>query len=150
MTTVVKTTFFSLGIGFITEVINVWLNSSFLHIFLEANLVTILIALLAINAATMGIVLTKVMDIVEKNNGFGISCFSKTKTQMLISIKEQIVIIVLAIALLILKNSPIILNIENSELLLNSSITACFIYSLSILYDTAKGILVIINYSDEE
>lgn len=98
----------------------------------------------------MGIVLTKVMDIVEKNNGFGISCFSKTKTQMLISIKEQIVIIVLAIALLILKNSPIILNIENSELLLNSSITACFIYSLSILYDTAKGILVIINYSDEE
>ncbi|HDX8376963.1 hypothetical protein [Aeromonas enteropelogenes] len=150
MTTVVKTTFFSLGIGFITEVINVWLNSSFLHKFLEANLVTILIALLAINAATMGIVLTKVMDIVEKNNGFGISCFSKTKTQMLISIKEQIVIIVLAIALLILKNSPIVLNIENSELLLNSSITACFIYSLSILYDTAKGILVIINYSDEE
>lgn len=150
MTTVVKTTFFSLGIGFITEVINVWLNSSFLHKFLEANLVTILIALLAINAATMGIVLTKVMDIVEKNNSFGISCFSKTKTQMLISIKEQIVIIVLAIALLILKNSPIVLNIENSELLLNSSITACFIYSLSILYDTAKGILVIINYSDEE
>lgn len=148
MTTVVKTTFFSLGIGFITEVINVWLNSSFLHKFLEANLVTILIALLAINAATMGIVLTKVMDMVEKNNGFGISCFSKTKTQMLISIKEQIVIIVLAIALLILKNSPIVLNIENSELLLNSSITACFIYSLSILYDTAKGILVIINYSD--
>ncbi|MGE6122086.1 hypothetical protein ACPCT8_17620 [Aeromonas media] len=86
----------------------------------------------------------------EKNNGFGISCFSKTKTQMLISIKEQIVIIVLAIALLILKNSPIVLNIENSELLLNSSITACFIYSLSILYDTATGILVIINYSDEE
>ncbi|MDX7800497.1 hypothetical protein SJS42_17845 [Aeromonas caviae] len=150
MTTVVKTTFFSLGIGFITEVINVWLNSSFLHKFLEANLVTILIALLAINAATMGIVLTKVMDIVEKNNGFGISCFSKTRTQMLISIKEQIVIIVLAIALLILKNSPIVLNIENSELLLNSSITACFIYSLSILYDTATGILVIINYSDEE
>ena len=150
MTTVVKTTFFSLGIGFITEVINVWLNSSFLHKFLEANLVTILIALLAINAATMGIVLTKVMDIVEKNNGVGISCFSKTKTQMLISIKEQIVIIVLAIALLILKNSPIVLNIENSELLLNSSITACFIYSLSILYDTAKGILVIINYSDEK
>lgn len=150
MTTVVKTTFFSLGVGFITEVINVWLNSSFLHKFLEANLVTILIALLAINAATMGIVLTKVMDIVEKNNGFGISCFSKTKTQMLISIKEQIVIIVLAIALLILKNSPIVLNIKNSELLLNSSITACFIYSLSILYDTAKGILVIINYSDEK
>ncbi|HHQ4684615.1 TPA: hypothetical protein ACSP21_003012 [Aeromonas veronii] len=149
MTTVVKTTFFSLGIGFITEVINVWLNSSFLHKFLEANLVTILIALLAINAATMGIVLTKVMDIVEKNNGVGISCFSKTKNQMLISIKEQIVIIVLAIALLILKNSPIVLNIENSELLLNSSITACFIYSLSILYDTAKGILVIINYSDD-
>lgn len=149
MTTVVKTTFFSLGIGFITEVINVWLNSSFLHKFLEANLVTILIALLAINAATMGIVLTKVMDIVEKNNGVGISCFSKTKTQMLISIKEQIVIIVLAIALLILKNSPIVLNIENSELLLNSSITACFIYSLSILYDTAKGILVIINFSDD-
>lgn len=66
MTTVVKTTFFSLGIGFTTEVINVWLESSFLHKFLEANLVTILVALLAINAATMGIVLTKVMDIVEK------------------------------------------------------------------------------------
>ena len=150
MTTVVRTTFFSLGIGFFIEVVNIWLESPFLHKFLENNLVTILVALLAINAATMGIVLTKVMDIVDKNNGQGIDCFSSTKAQMLLSIKEQIIIIILSIGLLILTSSPIMKDIKNAELLLNSTITACFIYSLSILYDTAKGILIIVNFSNEK
>ncbi|MGY3871238.1 hypothetical protein ACW5W4_17180 [Aeromonas crassostreae] len=150
MTTVVKTTFFSLGIGFSIEVVNLWLESSFLHKFLENNLVTILVALLAINAATMGIVLTKVMDIVDKNNGDGIHCFSSTKSQMLLSVKEQIIIIILSIALLILTSSPVVQEIKNAELLLNSAITACFIYSLSILYDTAKGILIIVNFNNEK
>ncbi len=47
---VVKTTFIALGVGFLAELVNSWLGSEFLHKFLAQNLVTILIALLAINA----------------------------------------------------------------------------------------------------
>ncbi|MCG6480726.1 hypothetical protein K6U43_13975, partial [Vibrio parahaemolyticus] len=62
---VVKTTFIALGVGFLAELANSWLGSEFLHKFLAQNLVTILIALLAINATTMGIVLTKIREMVD-------------------------------------------------------------------------------------
>ena len=52
---VMTTSFTSLAIGFIVELLNIWLGSSFLYGFFSANLITILVALLAVNAATMGI-----------------------------------------------------------------------------------------------
>ncbi|MDO6611556.1 hypothetical protein Q4601_04900 [Shewanella sp. 1_MG-2023] len=141
---VIKTALIALGIGFIAELINSWFGSEFLHKFLTQNLVTILIALLAINATTMGIVLTKVRDMIDSSGG--VACFKNTREQMLLSIKEQIALIVIAVVLFSIKDSYRIYAIENATLLLNVLSISVFTYSLLVLYDTAKSVLIIIDF----
>lgn len=141
---VLKTSFISLGIGFVVEIINGWLSSQYLSKFFEANLITILVALLAINATTMGIVLTKIRDLIDKNGGA--EFFLKTRAQMLLSVKEQIGLIVIATSLLSIKSGTSISGVENMPLLLNSIVTSTFGYALFVLYDTAKSVLIIVDY----
>lgn len=141
-----KSIFISIGIGFIVEILNSWLSTPFLHKFLESNLITLLVALLAINGATMGIVLTKIRDLIDKDGGA--DCFKSTRRQMLLSIKEQIGLIIFATILLSLKSSPQLSSLDNLELLMNSCIIATFVYALNILYDVTKGVLIIVDYEN--
>lgn len=139
-----KTAFISLGVGFLVELLRSWLSSSFLQNFFEGNLVTILVALLAINAATMGIVLTKIRDLIDKRGGA--QFFESTKKNMLLSVKEQISLIVLATIVLSVNSSPLIANVQNLSLFLDSIVTGIFVYALLVLYDTAKGVLIIVDF----
>jgi hypothetical protein len=141
---VLKTALISLGVGFLTEIINGWLSTQFLTKFFEANLITILVALLAINAATMGIVLTKIRDLIDKNGGS--EFFQKTRAQMLLAVKEQIGLIVFATVLLTIKSGAPVAEISNLPFLLNSIVTGVFVYALIVLYDTAKSVLIIVDY----
>jgi hypothetical protein len=140
-----KTALISLSIGFLAELFNVWLATDFLQRFFEINLITILVALLAVNAATMGIVLTKIRDLIDKNSGS--EFFQKTRTNMLLSVKEQIGLIILATLVLSVKTSPIVAGVENLPLLLNAIVTGIFAYALLVLYDTAKGVLIIVDFN---
>lgn len=142
---ILKTIFMSLGLGFLFEVLNRWLGTTFLYEFLNNNLVTILVALLAINATTMGIVLTKVRELIDKA-GDGTDCFKNTKSQMLLSIKEQIALIIISIALLSFKNSAVLSSINDIDIVINSLLIGVFVYALIILYDTAKGVMLIVDY----
>lgn len=142
---VLKTSLLSLGVGFIVELSTIWLNTPFLHEFLSTNLVTLLVALLAINGATMGIVLTKIRDLIDTNKG-GASFFDNTRQQMLLSIKEQIALIIIAITLLSFKSSPEVLKVENLSLLINVCCIGVFVYAITILYDTTNSVLVIIDF----
>jgi|SRR5690554_3296880 len=139
-----KTAFISLGVGFLVELLSSWLSSSFLQKFFESNLVTILVALLAINAATMGIVLTKIRELIDKRGGA--QFFESTKKNMLLSVKEQIGLIVLATTVLSVNSSPLVANVQNLSLFLDSLITGIFVYALLVLYDTAKGVLIIVDF----
>ena len=141
---VLKTSLISLGVGFLTEIINGWLSTQFLSKFFEANLITILVALLAINAATMGIVLTKIRDLIDKSGGA--EFFKKSRAQMLLAVNEQVGLIVFATVLLTIKSGAPISAITNLPFLLNSIVTAVFVYALIILYDTAKSVLIIVDY----
>lgn len=136
--------FLSLGIGFLIELICNWLKTDYLHTFFTQNLITLLVALLAINATTMGIVLTKIRDFIDKNGGS--ECFKDTRQQMMLSVKEQIGLIVFGTFLLTISKSPSICIAENLCLLINSSLNAIFVYSLLVLFDTAKGVLIIIDF----
>ncbi len=141
---VLRTAFLALGVGFMVELCSIWLSCKYLPTFFDANLITILVALLAINTATMGIVLTKIRDLSDRSDSENM--FLKTRAQMLLSIKEQISLVIIAMILLSIKSSPIFSAIQNMPLLLNSLITAVFVYSLFVLYDTAKGVLIIIDF----
>ena len=144
ITQILKTSLMSLAVGFLLEITSNWLESGYLSLFFKNNLITLLVALLAINATTMGIVLTKIRDLIEKHGGA--EFFANSRKQMILSVKEQIGLIVVATILLTIKSSPLIKDIANLPLLLNSLIAGIFVYSLVVLYDTAKGVLIIIDF----
>lgn len=136
--------FASIGVGFIAQLIQEALQTIYLTKFLEGNLINILVALLAVNSATMGIVLTKMRDLLDSkgmNEGF-----VNTKNQMLLSIKEQVTLIALSIIFLTLASSPLINQFAHVLLFLNCATVGIFVFSIFILYDTAKSVLIIIDY----
>lgn len=144
---IAKTSLLSLGAGFLCQLAQYWLASQYFNDFLRANLINILIALLAVNSATMGIVLTKIRELIEKH-GHG-DVFQQTREQFLLSVKEQVALIGVAIVLLTVSQSKYLMDIPNIGMFFGSAIAAVFVYSMTILYDTAKGVLIIIDYKVE-
>lgn len=142
---VLATSFISIGIGYLCQVVQTATQSQYLNEFLEKNLISLLIALLAINSATMGIVLTKVRELIDRNGG-GADFFDSTRRQMLLSIKEQVFLIIIAAALLTLAGSQPIASTPEFKEYISTAICAIFAYSLWNLYDTAKSVLIIIDY----
>lgn len=122
------------------------IDSNFLVAFLSDNLVTLLIALLAINTTTGSVVMTKLREVIERHGGN----FSSTLGQLKLSILEQLIYIILAIFLLILLGSkPITESSQYIKPWLESGLIAVFIASLHNLYDTANSIFVILSWEGE-
>jgi hypothetical protein len=132
----------ALGISFLGEVFVYAIHSTYLPLFLRANIVNLQIALLAVNTATLGIVLTKIKDVTSK--GVSVSAFSETRSQMLLSIKEQVALIVASLFLLSLSSSIQITTVVPS-FVFDTLLLACFTYSIMVLYDTAISVLVILD-----
>lgn len=142
---VLTTSLLSLGAAYVCQFIQSLGESQYLNEFLKGNLITLLVALLAINSATMGIVLTKIRDLIDKN-GTGSDSFQATKKEMLLSIKEQIALIVSAVFLLTIGGSSFISNSSEIQTGYWVLITGVFIYAMIVLYDTAKSVIIIIDY----
>jgi hypothetical protein len=142
-----KTNSFYILIGLIVHFFCKWIESSYLMDFLDENLITILIALLAINTTTSSIVMTKLQEIIKRHK-----CdFKDTLTQLKISIIEQLIFIASALTALILINSQPILEYHHFiRPSLESFIIAVFIASIHNLYDTASSIFVIIDWEYSE
>ncbi|WP_339899641.1 hypothetical protein [uncultured Gilvimarinus sp.] len=122
-----------------------YLGSDYLILFLDKNLITILIALLAINTTTGSVVMTKLREITDKN---GVN-FSETIKNLKLSIFEQVFLIVIALVLLVLVHSPIFMALFTySKSLVEILLIAVFIASLYNLYDTANSIFIILNNED--
>lgn len=118
------------------------IGSSYVYEFLKENIVSLQIGLLAINTATLGVVLTKLRDLVDK--GVPLSKFSSTRAEMLLSIKEQVALIASAIVILSLEGAKA-LPFAVPEGLLRVLLITCFVYSLQILYDTAKSVFIVLG-----
>lgn len=134
----------SIGAGYLLAELQSFLGTTYLTSFLKQNLITLLVALIAINSATLSIVLTKVRELLDKSGQQG--AFADTKKQMILSVNEQVVLIIVAMLLLIVQDSDFIkLHVEYVTFL-NVLIIGCFIYALRILHDTAKSVFVILDY----
>jgi hypothetical protein len=134
-------------LGVLTRFLCSLIESDFLVPFLSNNLITLLIALLAINTTTGSVVMTKLREIIERHGGD----FSATLGQLKLSIVEQLVFIVLAILFLVLLGSkPIITSNLYVKPLLESGLIAVFIASIHNLYDTANSIFVILGWEGEQ
>lgn len=95
----------------------------------------------------MGIVLTKIRELIEKH-GHG-EAFQETRGQFLLSVREQVGLIVIAILLLTIAQSKYVAAIPNINLFFGSAIAGVFVYSMTILYDIAKGVLIIIDFNPD-
>jgi len=140
---ILRSTFIALGVACAFQFIFVQIQSSFVFEFLKSNITNLQVALLAVNAATLGIVLTKIRELIDK---IGKSeAFEATRKEMMMSIKEQVALIGISLFLLALasaKTPPVYFSDDVFQTLLLAS----FVYSLLILYDTAKSIFVILDY----
>jgi len=142
-----STGFLALGVGFICQLTQDWLGSQYFNEFLKDNLINLLVALLAVNTATMGIVLTKIRDLVDSHGHS--EAFKQTRQQMLLSIKEQIGLIALAVVFLTVAQSKYLVGITNIAMFFNSLVAGIFVYSMMVLYDTAKSVLIIVDFDAE-
>src|SRR5690625_6668560 len=119
-----------LGAGFLAQIAQRALQTEFLNNLLQNDLIQLQIALLAINSATLGVVLTKIRDLIEQKN-VDSSYFREVRKQMLLSIREQITLIAMAIVTLTMWSSSSLTWSSDSNLMLGSITCAIFIYSLS-------------------
>lgn len=133
-------------LGLATGIVSRLLKSTYLSTFLEANLIVLLIALLAINTTTMGVVMTKLREL--SNSA---ASFRRTADAMRWSMGEQVALIVLAILFLLAKKSGVILeHVPYADFASEVLLLSIFFYSIQILYDTACSVFDIMNFEGKE
>ncbi|MCT8335814.1 hypothetical protein NUH30_19160 [Leptospira sp. 85282-16] len=127
-------------LGYLIEKINIYLKSDFLLNYLTNNLISIEIALLAINISSSGIILSRLKEIAPEDS------FSETIKEIKITIFEQIILIGLTLISFILldtKENEFVSVLRDWLLFL---INGIFAYFLFILFDISKSIFILIDF----
>lgn len=138
---VIKNISFFLILGLIISFIAKFFESDFLFQYLKDNIIGLLITLLAINTATTGLIASKMQDLLVNYPTFD---FSNTIKEMKLSLLEQIILIGISILSLILQSSQKITFIYK-EFIFNIILVSVLIYAINVLWDTGKGVFVIIE-----
>ena len=131
-------------IGLAANAIFVLADSDYLARFLESNLLLLLIALMAINATTTGVILTRMRQIVDDDSKVD---FTKTRKSLKSATREQFALIVAGGVLLAAKGSIWILqNVPHSDFVLTSLLIAVLAFALQILLDTAMAVYLLVDH----
>ena len=136
MISILKWSVISLVCGYFANRACEWLQSDFLQKFLDDKLIEILVTLLAVNTATLGIILLRLGELSDKHK----ATFPKIVSAMKLSVMEQIGLIVVAAVCLILRGSKTIQ--QSHEMVIFSCGTiliAVAIYAVVVVYDTAMA-----------
>lgn len=119
-------------------------GSTFLAAFLEDNLLLALIALLAINTSTSGVILSRLRELAENRPEIK---FTRTLAAMRQATLEQVVLVALAVAVLVAKDSTwVAVNWPDAGFVANALLAAVFVYALQIMYDTAVAVYRIVDF----
>lgn len=138
---------FYLVIGVAANALSLSISSDFLAKFLNENLITILIALLAINTTTGSVVMTKLRELADKSS----VDFSTTMIEIRKSILEQVVLIIVALVISVLLGSKILLGMHQLiKPALDSMLISVFAAGLYNLYDTANSIFIIMKHEKDK
>lgn len=143
----IKDVTFYLVIGYAVIGASSWIDSSFLRDWLKRDLITLLVALLAINTTTSSVMMTKLKEIAEKTG----ADFGGTINQLKHSFVEQVAYIVIAVSVLILAGSQRVLALHSyAEFILTGILAAVFVAAIHNLSDTANSIFVILRYENRK
>ncbi|MFC0820491.1 hypothetical protein [Moraxella marmotae] len=127
----------SLFISLIVYLIEYLAKVEFAKEFFSSNLVILLTTVLAINIATIGVILSRIAALNQGNEHF-----LEAKKQILFSIKELIGLIFTALILSILTKMNV--TVCYAELFshgISVLFITVFVYSIFVLYDVAKGLI---------
>ncbi|MFZ7343907.1 hypothetical protein [Avibacterium volantium] len=120
-----------------------FIGVDFTRVFFQANLISILTTLLAINIAVLSIILTR-MSVHDPS----MKCFANSKKEIWKSINEQVVLIAAALILSICSSkidNLVCIGLTKSTELAKHIISILFItvfcYAITILRDTAKALI---------
>ncbi|WP_395062771.1 hypothetical protein [Flavobacterium sp.] len=141
----IKNISFFLMMSVVLNVLSKYLESNFLLDFLCANLIIILLTLLAINTATTGLLSIKMAELTTKFKELN---FDATYKEMKFSLKEQIFLICLSIIILIINGSKILL-FEYKDLIVCTLLTTVFLYAIDILRDTGVSVFDLLELSNK-
>lgn len=142
MKSIISTFLKSLGLAAIIYAFQAWLGGEWLIGFLRANLITILVTLLAINTATTAVILTKMSEISRQHGRPVNDIFAATKQQMKLSFQEQIGLIAAGMVLSVVStNKGYVFESPVVNISLEILLATVFIYALFLLYDTAVATL---------
>jgi hypothetical protein len=145
MSDLIKTICMYIIAGIVVTSLCDWIDSSFLSKFLDDNLITLLLALLAINTTTISVIMTKLREITDKNK----IDFARTIKAMKDSIIHQVGLLCIALIFLIAKNSTWLTSMwGNFSFIMDSLIFTVFACAIHILFDTANGIFVILQHEN--
>lgn len=141
---IIQSASISIGLAFTAQIFFNKIESIFAFEFLRSNIINLQVALLAVNIATLGIILTKIREIIDKNGIEARENFTKTRKEMILSVREQISLIIFSLLIISLQSTNLHF-IKSSNNILHGLLLASFFYSLLILYDTAKCIFLILD-----
>lgn len=136
-------------IGLLANLLSFLAGTDFLICYLKNNLTTIQLGLMAINTATCGLIVSKLQEIKEKHRQIDLKPIT---TELLSSLKEQIILIVLGIIFMLLINSEFIAKIVYSvyfKFALETLLISVFVNSIQVLWDTGKAVFVIIDIMND-
>ena len=120
--------------------ITIALDSSFLADFLERELITILIALMAINITTISVIIAKLQEMAQR----GVLDHSNVIDEMQFSIVEQVGLVILGVLLLIMRSSDLVTNLGDwVEATIRVGLITVLGYAIWSLYNTGRGIFSI-------
>lgn len=142
-TGVIKSTLASLGAACLVQFFLHQIQSDFIFNFLKSNITNLQVALLAVNTATLGIVLTKIRELIDKSGQR--ATFESTRNEMLLSIKEQVALVAASLLIIAIESAQKF-PFDIPLVVFQTALIASFIYSIFILFDTAKSVFVILDY----
>jgi len=130
-----------LVISLIVVLVSQAIDSKSVFVYLEENIIGLLLTLLAINIASSGLIAAKIQDILVEFPEFD---FSESLKEMKISLFEQVVLLIVCIISLILSDSSLI-DFEHKSTLSNTILFSILVYAINILWDTGQAVFIIID-----
>ena len=138
---IIKNISFFIVMSLVMTLLANFLESTFLYKYLKENIIGLLLTLLAINTATLGLIASKIQDIIVQFPNFN---FSSTIKEMKLSLLEQIILISIGVVNLTVQSSGKII-FEGKESVCNVILVSILIYSINILWDTGNAVFVVIE-----
>ena len=137
----------------VSSILLVWFSnafeSRFIYDFIKNDLITILLALMAINTTTSSVIMTKLKEISDANSNAN---FTDTVKELKVSFLEQLVHIFIAVIILVILDSKVSSQIQIFNLIdvCNVLLISVFIASIHNLYDTADSVFVILDFENKK